>query len=109
MKVRCPPVVLFSGILGMPQLGRQLLNQILCCIRDHRAGREDRLGAGFIEGVIILRRHKPGMTRRLQARVDRLAFERQDREYAFVYTAQWLMSDEPGQRFMPKCEFALCQ
>src|SRR5215471_15980391 len=35
----------------------QRLEQLLGRFRDHRAGREDRLGAGLVERVVILRRH----------------------------------------------------
>src|SRR6185312_1870189 len=35
----------------------QRLQELLRRLRDHRTGREDRLGAGLQERVVILRRH----------------------------------------------------
>ncbi len=45
-----------------------------------------------------------GGPRALQPRIDRLAFEREYAEYAFVHASQRLTFDEPVQRLQPERE-----
>src|SRR6185295_17132112 len=55
---RCRPGgALLRRLTAVPEPGVELVDQLLGRIRDHSAGREDRLGAGLVQRLIILRRH----------------------------------------------------
>ena len=51
------PAENYSAASLWPEPRVELVDQLFGGIRDHRAGREDRLGAGLVQRVVILRRH----------------------------------------------------
>jgi len=66
------------------------------------------LGADWSEDAPSVREFRsPDSTKdRLKSRIDRLRFECENAEDAFVDPAQWFAADEALERFDAKCEFA---